>query len=162
LFPGYVARTFVNILVDSGATMAFASSQWCAKYHIHYEDCTLHGHLANRTVFSFHGKLTAPIRFTCFKTMHNFLIADLPDLDVVLGLDFLSIYEPKLQWRKRSMTVADPHSGVVPQISAIKDCPHPDIHSNLIQLCTMKEFATDVQLTVTMTNYGLFNYLRQI
>jgi hypothetical protein len=26
LFPGYVARTLVNMLVDSGATMSFASS----------------------------------------------------------------------------------------------------------------------------------------
>jgi hypothetical protein len=93
LFPGYVARTSVNMLVDSGATVSFASSQWCAKHHIHYEDCTLHGHLANRTVFQIHGKLTAPIRFNCFKTEHDFLIADLPDLDVVLGLDFLSIYD---------------------------------------------------------------------
>jgi hypothetical protein len=30
LFPGYVARTSVNMLVDSGATVSFASSQWCA------------------------------------------------------------------------------------------------------------------------------------
>jgi hypothetical protein len=130
------------MLVDSGATVSFASSQWCAKHHIHYEDCTLHGHLANRTVFQIHGKLTAPIRFNCFKTEHDFLIADLPDLDVVLGLDFLSIYEPKLQWRKRIMSIADLRSGVVQQISAIKDRPHPDICSNLIQLCTMQEFAT--------------------
>jgi hypothetical protein len=142
LFPGYVARTLVNMLVDSGATMCFPSSQWCAKHHIHYEECTLHGYLANRTVFSFHGKLTAPIWFNCFKPVHGFLIADSPDLDVVLGLYFLSIYEPKLQWRKRIMTVADPRSGVVQQISAIQDRPHPGIHSNLIQLCTMQEFAT--------------------
>jgi hypothetical protein len=142
LFPGYVARTSVNMLIDSGATMSFASSQWCAKHHVHYEDCTLHGHLANRTVFPIHGKLTAPIRFNCFKTVHDFLIADLPDLDIGLVLDFLSLYEPKLQWRNRIMTIADPRSGIVQQIFAIKDRPHPVVHSNLIQLCTMQEFVT--------------------
>jgi hypothetical protein len=40
------------------------------------------------------------------------------------------------------MTIADPRSGVVRQISAIKDRPHPVIHSNLIQLCTMQEIVT--------------------
>jgi hypothetical protein len=59
--------------------------------------------------------------------VHDFLIADLPDLDIVLGLDFLSIYEPKLQRRKRIISIANPRSGVVQQISAIKDRPHPDI-----------------------------------
>jgi hypothetical protein len=29
LFPGYVARFSVNMLVDSGATISFASSQLC-------------------------------------------------------------------------------------------------------------------------------------
>jgi hypothetical protein len=36
------------------------------------------------------------------------------------------------------MTIADPSSGGVQQISAIKDRPHPVIHSNLSQLCTMQ------------------------
>jgi hypothetical protein len=85
LFPGYVARIPMNMLVDSGATMSFASSQWCKKHQIHYEECSLHGHLANRTVLSIHGKYSAPIRFYCFKSVHDFLIADLTDLDIVLG-----------------------------------------------------------------------------
>jgi hypothetical protein len=88
--------------------MSFASSQWCKRHQIFYEACSLHGHLANRSVFSIHGKLIAPICFYCFKDVHDFLIADMPDLDIVVGLYFLSEYEPKLQWRNRTMTMADP------------------------------------------------------
>jgi hypothetical protein len=40
------------------------------------------------------------------------------------------------------MTIADRSSGIVQNITAIKDHPGPVIHSTLIQLCSMQDFAT--------------------
>jgi hypothetical protein len=79
-----------------------------------------------------------------FKAVHEFLISDLPDLDIVLGLDLLSKYELKLQWRKRIMTIADPLDSTAQHASAINDhssCQPLELNSTLqqarISACTI-------------------------
>jgi hypothetical protein len=88
-------------------------------------------------------RATTFLLFYGLKVVRKFLIADLPDVDIVLKIDFLSRYEPKLQWCKRIITMADPLDSTEKQhVSAINENPRPVIHSTLTQLVTMQEFAS--------------------
>lgn len=145
LFDGVVSRAPATILVDSGASASFVSLHWCRKHHINPLPVSVsHGRLANQTSFPIHGRLAkAHLRLGGFKTKQEFLVADLPGLDVVLGLDFLEEYDPSLRWKKRTMEINDPNSHIdnVYIVHAQRSSSLPQIDSNCIELCTIQEFA---------------------
>jgi hypothetical protein len=62
---------------------------------------------------------------------------------VVLGLEFLEKYNPRLFWKQRMIHIRDPVPKVdnVYVIQAKKTHALPHIDSNCIELCTMQEFA---------------------
>jgi hypothetical protein len=144
LFQGSVSKAPATILVDSGASASFASLQWCRKHHIVPKPLHLSGRLADQSSFVIMGELNrCSLKLKGFRTSFEFLVADLPGLDVVLGLDFLEKYDPDLRWKKRSMKLKDPRPEVdnVYTIPAISRESLPDIQTDLIELCTMRDFA---------------------
>lgn len=147
LFEGCVSRAPATIFVDSGASSSFVSVQWCEKHHINPTPLVSFGRLADQSSFCIHGKLSkAHLRLGGFRTKHEFLVADLPGLEVVLGLDFLEMYEPDLKWRKRRIHIKDPKPNVDNEyvIHAKKGNALPHIDSNCIELCTIQDFADSV------------------
>jgi hypothetical protein len=102
------------------------------------------GRLADQSTFMITGKLVnCQLQIQCFRTRFEFLVADLPGLEVVLGLDFLELYDPTLRWKKRCMLIQDarPNNDSVYTIYACSRESLPALQANCIELCTMREFA---------------------
>jgi hypothetical protein len=143
-FRGLVNRASAVILLDSGASASFVSTQWCTKHHVRKTSLRMTGKLANSDEFVISGRLSnVSVQLDRFKTSWTFLVADLPGLDVVLGYDFLESFNPKISWRNRLLTVRDSSSGTMHTVHAIRTNELPAIHSNTIQLCTMQQFAQE-------------------
>lgn len=144
LFEGCVSKAPATILVDSGASCSFVSLQWCNRHGIVPIPVQYTGRLADQSPFSIIGKLSPSLlKLRQFRVHFEFLVADLPGLEVVLGLDFLEQFDPHLRWKKREMLLKDPKPGcdATYRIQAISRNALPDIYSNLIELCTMRQFA---------------------
>ena len=90
-----MSRAPASILVDSGASVSFASVQWCRRHRIVPTPMHSSGRLADPTAFHIVGKLShCSPKLLGFRLNFQLLVADLPGLDVVLGLDFLKTYDP--------------------------------------------------------------------
>jgi hypothetical protein len=143
-FRGLVHRASAVILVDSGASASFVSTRWCTKHHVNKTSLSMTGRLANNNEFEIVGRLSnVSVQLDRFKTTWTFLVADLPGLDVVLGMDFLRSFNPKISWRDRKLTVRDSSSGTLHTVLAIRTNELPAVHSKTIQLCTMQQFAQE-------------------
>ena len=144
LFNGIVRKVPAIILVDSGASASFVSEQWCRQHNIKPVSTNIYGSLADKTSFRITGKLTfVTVSLGGFRTVHDFYVASLPGLEVVLGLDFLEKHDPKIRWNKRLMEIQDPRPGNdnVYTIKAASRDALPSIETNCIELCTMQDFA---------------------
>jgi Retroviral aspartyl protease len=144
LFDGYVSKASATILVDSGASTSFVSRQWRLQHHINSKACQSYGRLADISSFSIPGKLSrAHLRLGGLRVKHDFLVAGLPGLDVVLALGFLEQYDPTLQSKKCYVEISDPRQNAdnVYTISTTSREVMPHIDANCIELCTMREFA---------------------
>jgi hypothetical protein len=144
LFNGFVAKAPATILIDSGATASFASLHWCQRHNITPKPMHFSGLLADQSTFNIVGCLErCSLKLREYRVIFQFLVADLPGLDIVLGLDFLEEHEPDLRWKQRLMRLKDPRPGIdnVYTIPAISRESLPEIHANLIELCSMQHFA---------------------
>ena len=144
LFDGIVRKVPATILVDSGASASFVSTQWCRQHGIKPINIDLHGCLADTTPFRITGKLTfVTVSLGGFRSKHNFYVANLPGLEAVLGLDFLEQHEPQISWKKRKMEIPDPRPGyeMVHTVQAVSRDALPGLQTNCIELCTMQTFA---------------------
>ena len=144
MFSGYVSKDPASILVDSGASASFVSLQWCKQHCIAPTPIQSSGLLANQTSFNIVGQFTrCSLKLKGFRVTHQFLVADFPGLESVLGLDFLEKYDRTLRWEQRSMLLKDPrpHNDNVYNIKAASREALPDTQTNHINLCTMRDFA---------------------
>lgn len=144
LFEGCVSKASATILVDSGASASFASLQWCKRHNIVPTALRSTGLLADRSTFSIVGQLNnCSLKLKGFRVNFQFLVADLPGLEVVLGLDFLEKYDPNLRFKQRRMILRDPRPGNDNEhtIHAASRESLPEIHTTHIELCTMRQFA---------------------
>jgi len=144
LFEGCVSKAPASILVDSGASVSFASVQWCRRHRIVPTPMHSSGRLADQTAFAITGRLShCSQTLLGFRVKFEFLVADLPGLDVVLGLDFLEKYDPILRWKQRYLLLNDPRpaNDTVYKIQACSRESLPRIQSDLIELCSMRQFA---------------------
>jgi hypothetical protein len=103
------------------------------------------GRLANHHRFSIIGELSGVlVTISGYRASWDFLVADLPGLDVVFGTDFLDKYEPELNLKEREMHLpdSDPDDATIYIISAQYRAALSHI-DNLrhIALCTIQEFA---------------------
>lgn len=92
---GIVRKAISNVLVDSGSSGSFVSTDWCKRHNITPKPLNSFGRLANNQPFSISGQLSnIPVKLGGFRTKWTFLVSDLPGLDVVIGLDFLHHFDP--------------------------------------------------------------------
>jgi hypothetical protein len=53
----------------------------------------------------------APLKLSGVKFHSEFLVADIPYIDAVLGMDFLARFNPLVSWRNRSLTAKNINIG---------------------------------------------------
>ena len=78
----------------------------CARHHLFPMKCCSGARMAKNTTVPIKG-VTAKLwlRIGAFATKRKFLVIDMPEYDVVLGLDFLSKHDQIVHWHKRTMSV---------------------------------------------------------
>ena len=105
-FECLVAGAYTRALVDSGASASFVSAAFCRRNNITVRREATKGTLADGSIFEVPGKLhRVHFKLGALRIKHDFYVAELTDVECVLGMDFMTQYEPKIEWRKRCMTV---------------------------------------------------------
>jgi hypothetical protein len=144
VFEGLLHGAYGIFLLDSGATTSFMSLSFCAKHGIRMIDAPAAGTMADGTALSIPGLVRkAPVKLSGFKFQSDFLVADIPGIDAVLGMDFLARFNPVVSWRKRSMTVQ--HKGQSLCLHAHCEPTVAPSASPLIELCTIQAFANELR-----------------
>lgn len=105
-------------LLDSGATHSFVSSSFCSSHGIPFKRKTSTASLANGSSVPVVGIIKAcHLKLGAFRCTHTFLVLDMPQYDVVLGMDFLHSHDPIVRWRKGRMHLPVP-KGFTTQVVA--------------------------------------------
>lgn len=140
-FEGCFRGVYGLFLVDCGASVSFASTRYVRNNGIRVEPCDMPpARLADDSSLCIEGVVSkAHIKLGPFRTRHTFLVVDMPEFDIVLGMDFLSQYDPHVKWRSRTMSIASGGKTVV--LKAFKPPELPGIDSDTIELCSMDTFA---------------------
>jgi hypothetical protein len=95
-------------LIDSGASHSFASKRFCHSHRLGFSHASSEVAVADGRSVPIVGVLRfAAIRLHAFRFKQDLLVVDMPDHDVVLGMDFLHTHAPKICFRKRCMTLID-------------------------------------------------------
>ena len=109
-FEVLVKGAYGLALIDSGATGSFVSVEFCRKNGLSVPTDRSSGVLADGSNFTVHGQLrNVVIKMHTFKFRTDLFVADLPNLDCVLGMDFLDHFDPDISWKKRRMSVTANH-----------------------------------------------------
>ena len=158
-FEGLLAGVYSMFMVDSGASTSFVSTTFARNHGIAFQRSDLApARLADQSTLAVDGTTCALwMRIGTFRTKHKFLVVDMPEYDVVLGLDFLSQHEPHIKWRKRTMTLKVRNAPVT--LQAYKDPDVPEgLRSNVIELCSINAFsracASDKSINVAKAFVG--------
>jgi hypothetical protein len=95
VFEGLMHGAYGLFLLDSGATKSFMSLSFCNKHGIGMIDAPASGTMADGTQLPIPGLVRkAPVKLSGFKFKSDFLVADIPGIDAVLGMDFLARFNP--------------------------------------------------------------------
>ena len=133
--------SYALCLLDSGASHSFVSSAWCRANGVTVRGKATVGRMADGSDLSLPGFLPrAALKLGAFRTKIDFYVADIGDIDVVLGSDFLHRFDPRVSWRNRSMILPS-DSGPVTLCAYQNDNDLPQIHSDLVELCTIQAFS---------------------
>jgi hypothetical protein len=148
-FEGLFCRAYALFLVDSRASHSFASKHFCADNSIRYAGHNNQAVLPNGAIVPMIG-LLANVRCTLgpFRFASSFYVLDMPNLDVVLGMDFLDAFNPKIHWRKCRMKLKvsqDNKATQVIKLPAFDDSPLvPHIQSKFLEICSLEVFSNEV------------------
>lgn len=99
----------VNILIDSGATEQFLSTEIARKLQVPIEkDTTPYWvQMANGAYAVSEGKATITLRISKYIVDIQTRILDIPGYDLVLGLDWLRLANPEIDWQQMIIRVKD-------------------------------------------------------
>lgn len=94
LFDGLIQGSPATVMVDTGATRSFASAEWCEAVGLSMVAIDAHHvRLANGSEQSIPGVVPkAHIKIGKIKTRIDLLVTDLDGFDVVLGTDWMEMY----------------------------------------------------------------------
>ena len=140
-FEGLLAGVYALHKIDSGASASFVSKEFARALGITcFPSNVATGQMANNTTVPIDG-VTAQLwlRIVPFATKLKFLVVDMPEKDVVLGLDFLSKHDPIVHWRKRTKSINVKGNNV--NLHAYKEPALTNIHSDTIEFCNIDTFA---------------------
>jgi RNase H-like domain found in reverse transcriptase/Reverse transcriptase (RNA-dependent DNA polymerase)/Integrase zinc binding domain/Integrase core domain/Retroviral aspartyl protease len=143
-FEGFLQQEVCTFMADSGATHTFVSSQFLALHNTSYVSINAAVSLANDASVPVLGYLDGMIKLGPLRRKHRLLVVDLPSIDVVLGLDFMTKHNITLRCKARSLEF--PTSSGPYRLKALHhtdDAPAYD--SDLVELCTIQAFANAVR-----------------
>jgi hypothetical protein len=102
--------------------------------------------LADGTPLAIKGIVTAPAKIASFRFNLPLLVADIPELDVVLGMDFLAQYDPDIHFKKRLMHIR--HKNKLLTIHAYDEAHElpkcPELTSELVEVCSIQSVSKDL------------------
>jgi hypothetical protein len=86
LFHGCASTAQAISLVDNGAPASFGSLKWCRKNHISPKPQKSTAVLVDNSSFNIVGQLNRCLsQLKGFRVLFQFLVADFPGLEIVLG-----------------------------------------------------------------------------
>lgn len=139
-------------LLDSGATGSFVSASFCRDHHIPLPSDSSFGVLADGTEFPVLGELhDVEIKLGPVTFRMDLLVAELPGLECVLGMDFLTRFDPQVSWRKRRMMLRWQRRPVL--INAHRREPFLPSSDSSVELCTIQEFARTLRILFAQTHH---------
>lgn len=140
-FEGLLAGVYALHMIDSGASASFISTEFALSHGISCLPVDLApAQLANNTTVPIDGVTNHLwMRIGPFATKHKFLVVDMPEYDVVLGLDFLSKHDPIVHWRKRKLSINV--KGKTVMLNAYQEPELPNIQSDTIEFCNIDTFS---------------------
>ena len=135
-FESIVQGAFSEALLDSGASHSFVSAAFCREHKISWRRMELAGgRQADGSEFAVLVKLcNATVKLGPLREKRTFLVAELNDVDVVLGADFLADHDPVVSWRRRNMQVQVGKKHVT--LPAVTSAELP-FGSEKVELCTI-------------------------
>lgn len=141
-FEVFVAALYSFAFVDSGATHSFVSSEYCSRNRLNFMRLHSSAALADGSSVKIVDILRSlPLKIGAFRCKQTFLVLDMPEYDVVLGMDFLYAQDPAINYRKRTMQLRCANGNLV-TTSAYQEEPElPEIDSEHIAVCTMTAFS---------------------
>jgi hypothetical protein len=139
-----------NALVDSGATHSFVSRQFCIDHHFRFAKACSQALLAdNTTQLPVVGVMwNASLQIRSFSCKQSFLVLDVPDLSLVLGMDWLRAHNPVVKFYERTMEFRTRSRSLI--VPALSTDPQPNCSSSRIELCTIDAFARSLRNTSTI------------
>ena len=131
------------VLVDSGATHSFVSSSFCRSQRIGFTRASSTAEVADGRSIPVVGVRSAAVKLQSYRFKQSFLVVDMPEHDVVLGMDLLVQHDPVISFRKRMMTLHDSHH--TSHVRAHRELESlPASQSSLIEACTLQSLSCNV------------------
>lgn len=136
MFESLLCGSFCEALVDSGASHSFVSLHFLQDNGIGYQSVEApEATLADGSCLAIVGVVTnMHMQIGNFKFKESFLVVDISNLEVVLGMSFLAKHNPRINWRERCMHVV--HKGTDLTIPTVSHPPLPMLHSSKFELCS--------------------------
>jgi RNase H-like domain found in reverse transcriptase/Reverse transcriptase (RNA-dependent DNA polymerase)/Retroviral aspartyl protease len=108
---GTIAGKPAVILIDSGATTDFISTSFVQSHSLNltalpHEESVI---LADGSRTTASGALSAAsVHLDSYRTLVSFMVVPLSGYDAILGMSWLDTADPRIRWKKRTITVRDP------------------------------------------------------
>ena len=150
-FEILVQYVYAKCLVDSGATHSFVSLDFADAHNFVYEPVSQPlTRLADGSCVRIHGVLrNVHFKLGTFRSKQSFLVVDMPGLDVVLGMDFLSHNDVTTSFRKRTMSITwtNARGCHAVTLNAFHEPSRStiDVKSDLVELCSLDAFAKEAR-----------------
>ena len=144
LFEGLAYHTYAQFLFDTGASHSYVSLAFCKQNNIVFDKYTAAATLANGSEAPIVGQvLSLWLKLGPFRAKHSFLVVDMPQFDVILGMDFMAAFDAVLRPRKRTVTLS--YKGTAITLHAFTESALPDFKSDRIELCTLESFSHTIK-----------------
>lgn len=141
LFESLLAGSYAELLLDSGASHSFVSSQYLAESgitfeHVDFPDASLADGSCVR-VLGITKRLE--LKIGSFRCKQQYLVVDMDAYDCVLGMSFLYDFNPHIDWRRRTMSL--PYRGSSVCVHAFSREELPNLNSTKFELCTIQSLS---------------------
>ena len=140
-FESLLIGCYGEALLDSGASHSFVSVDFCKDNNIAYKPVRApSAALADGSTIPIVGMVNnVHMNIGHFKFKESFLVVDINNLEVVLGMTFLETHNPHIDWRQRCMHVQ--HKQTRLKLEAVASHPLPKINSERFELYSFEAFS---------------------
>ena len=141
MFESLLICCYCEALADSGASHSFVFVDFCKDSQISYKLVESPGPaLADSSSLPIVGMITnVQMNIGHFKFKESFLVVDIRNLEVVLGMTFLEKYNPHIDWKQRCMHVNHKHTHLT--LHAVAAHSVPKLNSSPFELCSFEAFS---------------------